>query len=94
MLFCQQDTHNFLCYANIKNGCLQALFYVNYRLHIISTTLKSTKMNDQNDMVFAKALFRELEAETMATGKCLERMNMDLFEYERYQDTVSLRAIG
>lgn len=51
-------------------------------------------MNDQNDIVFAKALFRELEGKTMANRKCPERMNMDLFEYERHQDTASIRTIG
>ena len=51
-------------------------------------------MNDQNDMVFAKALIRELEAETMATRKCLERMNMDLFEWKPHETSMKMGYVA
>ncbi|MCW3123716.1 MAG: damage-inducible protein DinB [Flavipsychrobacter sp.] len=43
-----------------------------------------------NDTTFTKAFIKELEAETMATHKCLERFNMDLFNWKPHETSMQM----
>lgn len=43
-----------------------------------------------NDVTFAKAFIKELEAETRATHKCLERISPELFSWKPHETSMNM----